>query len=79
MAFYATREQEATITSTTMTMPSILLKGNSDLDGSDFGRFIGSHNNSDNLISSSSHNNNNEAAEGEDEDGDGGEEDDDGT
>merc|ERR1712166_1651888 len=41
LAFYATREQEATITSTTMTMPSILLEGNSDLDGSDFGRFIG--------------------------------------
>ena len=44
-----------------MTMPSILLEGNSDLDGSDFGRFIGSHN-SDNLISGSSHNNNNNEA-----------------
>jgi hypothetical protein len=62
LAFYATREQEATIASTTVTMPSILLEGNSDLNSSDFGRFIGGHN-SDNQISSSSHkNNNNEAA-----------------
>jgi len=61
LAFYATREQEATITSTTMTttMPSILLEGNSDLDGSDFGRFIGSHNSYHLISSSTSHNNNN--------------------
>jgi hypothetical protein len=61
LAFYATREQEATVASTTMIMPSILLEGNSDLTSGDFGRFIGSHN-SDNQISSSSHNNNNKAA-----------------
>lgn len=68
LAFYATREQEATVasTKTTMTMPSNLLEGSSDLStssssDSDFGRFIGGHNSDSSQISSSSHNNNNQA------------------
>jgi hypothetical protein len=68
LAFYATREQEATVasTKTTMTMPSNLPEGSSDLStssssDSDFGRFIGGHNSDSSQISSSGHNNNNQA------------------